>query len=412
MENEDSKIEITPPSPSNDPTEETGPSYEQVTEPTIEGTSGEEEQPSMGMFSNESISILSPDEMQQVGNPAQEEPTIETPVEAEEKVKETRKASISAEKKAAIYKALAEEFSEAGLLPADVNLEEFDGTLDGLKELVGKKEANFMEKYQESYASNFTGAKKRFLEIEDAFTNESEAMQVAQDLEFFNTVNEYQVSEDENVAKALYGKLLSSRGFTQEQITEAIEDADALGKLTDKAMEALPILRQGAEAYVHRSREQKEAMQRQQIEQAKQTFDDMLNSIDEREHMIKDMPFNKTHKEKIKERLSKAVYTDENGRNYTSIGHKQLSNPREFEILMAYYDELGLFDIDAKTGKFKPNLSKLRKTVTTQSSKKIDDIITDEDVRLSNGSYSGSAPLEGHERTESILSLLSRGYDK
>jgi hypothetical protein len=76
---------------------------------------------------------------------------------------------------------------------------------------------------------------------------------------------------------------------------------------------------------------------------------------------------------------------------------------------MAYYDELGLFDIDNKSGKFKPNLSKLKTVTKTKASKEIDNIISDVEVRQSNN-FSGGSPLDGQERTSSILSLLKDGF--
>jgi hypothetical protein len=396
---EDFSIEITPPTGDNDPM----PAAEEDSTPVVDSVESDDEgNDSVFDFSNETITVLSPEELQNVGK--KEDTFIETPDEVDNSQVQSR-ASLSDEKRAAVIKTLAEDFKNSGLLPEDIDLENFDGTIEGLKDLVGQKEAKFVEQYQQNYADNFSGAKKRFLQIENAFTTEAEAMRVAQDLEFFNTVTPDQIEEDESIAKALYSQYLSAKGFNEAEINEQIEDADALGKLTDKAKESLPLLRGGAEQYIEQSRQRKAAMEQQQIEQAKQTWDQMLQSVDDREHIIKELPFNKTHKDKIKTRLSQSVYTDDNGRNYTSIGYKQLSNPREFEVLMAYYDELGLFNIDEKTGRFRPDISKLKQVAKTRARKEIDDIISDEDVRMSNN-YGGGVVSDGNQHTSSIISFL------
>ena len=56
--------------------------------------------------------------------------------------------------------------------------------------------------------------------------------------------------------------------------------------------------------------------------------------------------------------MTTAVYKDQNGTEYTELGNKQRQNPQDFDMLVNYYEQLGLFNM--KDGKFSPDISKLK----------------------------------------------------
>ena len=91
------------------------------------------------------------------------------------------------------------------------------------------------------------------------------------------------------------------------------------------------------------------------------------------------------------------------GREFNSLMYKQHRNPVEFEMLINYYDTLGLFDIDGE-GKFKPNISKLKTVAKTEAVSELDKIIAAEEQR----GVGRNTSVETSKRTEGILSLLER----
>lgn len=358
----------------------------------------------------EGISIMSPDEINTQSGNTEEKAFIDNPDEKSTGTANNSSTNVSAEKRQAILKSVLSSLAEEGIvgeLPDD-----FDGSIDSIKSIFETTVDSVANEKVSKYKDNFSGAKKQFLEIEDAFSDERLAMKVAQDLQFYKTVTPEQISEDENVQKALYAQSLYSRGFTQDKVEEAIEDAITLGKLEQKAQEVHPSLLKGAEQYVENSRRQKEAIVAQRQEQEQQSFNDLMESIDSREHMIKGLPFTKTHKDKVKTSMATTVYTDKNGRAYNDVGHKQFQNPKEFDALLHYYNSLGLFNVDSETGKFKPDLSKLKKTVKSDAVKELDNIIADEAINNSNGMGSGSNNRSAEEHTSGILNLLKNGFSK
>ena len=155
------------------------------------------------------------------------------------------------------------EFIDEGIIATPESEEELEGSLDKLKELMkGTLEKSF-QGMTEQWKSNFSGAKKKFLEIEDSFNNADHAIQAAQDLEFFDNLREDQVKEDTNLQKNLYFRYLKSKNFSDADAAEQIEDADAIGKLEEKALKAVPELRKQTNYYVEQSKQQKAAEQAQ-----------------------------------------------------------------------------------------------------------------------------------------------------
>jgi len=80
-----------------------------------------------------------------------------------------------------------------------------------------------------------------------------------------------------------------------------------------------------------------------------------------------------------------------------------MRNPHEFEMLINYYDQLGLFDIN-KSGKFTPNIGKFKNIAKTKAVSEIDKIIASENDR----GFGRNTSAETTERSKSILDLLDR----
>jgi hypothetical protein len=80
---------------------------------------------------------------------------------------------------------------------------------------------------------------------------------MAQRLEFFDSVSEEDIKNDENLQKEIYYDLLTSKNFSQEQAIEAVQDAIQVGKLADKALKAVPELKNQAHGVVTQAKESK-----------------------------------------------------------------------------------------------------------------------------------------------------------
>lgn len=310
-----------------------------------------------------------------------EEGFILTPAERKEvKVEETENtATITTTTNSSeeIYKALIKELHESGIITlaeAD-KLEEIPGTKESIKNLLSKTVDSNVKKKEEDWKKGFTGAKKRFLEIEDAFTDTDRAIIMAQRLEFFDSLSVDKIKADKALQKQLYFEDLKLKNFSEEKALAAIEDAEALGKLEERSLESLPDLKKHADAIVAENKTKIEADRSKDEEEVTKSFESLISSIDEIDHFIPGLPLNKVTKDKLKANIITPVHKDESGKEYNSLMYKQSKNPSDFEKLINYFDTLGLFNMDEKTGKFKPDISKLKTVAKTEASSELDQII-------------------------------------
>jgi hypothetical protein len=319
------------------------------------------------------------------------------------------KETTSDERSAEIYKGLIKELVDANIITtaeAD-KLDELEGSLDTIKDLVDKTVKTNFKVAEEKWKENMPAAKKRFLEIEDAFDETDQAILMAQRLEFFDNIDEESIKADENLKKEIYYDLLKSKNFSDEQALEAIEDAVEVKKLQDKALKAIPELRTQANTVVTQAKEFKAEKTKKEIAAQNKAFESLISNIDARQSFIDGMNLNKVSKEKIKQNILNPVYKDDKtGREYNSLMYKQTRNPAEFEMLINYYDTLGLFNLD-KEGKFKPDISKLKQVAKTKAINDLDKIIAKEDRNVGK-----NTSVETSEKTGNILDMLERSMKK
>ena len=315
----------------------------------------------------------------------------------------------SNEKSEAIYKGLIKELVESNIITAAEadKLDELEGSLDTIKELMNKTVQTNFKAAEKQWKDNMPAAKKRFLEIEDSFDETDQAIMMAQRLEFFDQIDEKSIKSDENLQKEIYYDLLKSKNFSDEQAVEAIQDAIEVKKLESKAIKAIPELRNQANAIVTQAKEYKANRTKKEVETQNKAFESLISNIDARQSFIDGMNLNKISKDKIKQNILNPVYKDnKSGREYNSLMYKQTRNPAEFEMLINYYDTLGLFNLD-KEGKFKPDISKLKQVAKTKAINDLDKIIASEDRNVGR-----NTSVETSEKTGNILDMLERSMKK
>lgn len=309
------------------------------------------------------------------------------------------------------YSALIKDLVSEGVLtgPEGDELEEVlkDASSETVKKFVQNTVEKSFQAKQENWKKNLDPTKKRFLEIEDAFNETDAAIQMAQRLEFFENLSTEAVAEDENLQKNIYYEYLKERGFSDAEAAEAIEDASAVDKLQDKALKAIPALKNNAEAYVENSRQQKQAEMQQQKQANEEAFNRLINTIEEKEEFVPGLKMNKIAKDKLKANITSSVYQDDKGNKYTSLMYKQMRNPAEFEMLINYYDTLGLFNLDS-SGKFRPDISKIKNVAKTKAVSELDKVLAKEN---SKGIGQGNS-MASSDKTKSALDLLERAFNK
>lgn len=311
-------------------------------------------------------------------------------------------SSSDAKGSAALYKAFIKDMVKEGIISVEdgEDLEALEGNADTIKQLMDKTLDKKFQQKQEAWKNSLPKAKRRFLEIEDAFDSEDHAIQMAERLEFFDNLSEEDL-DNEKLQKQIYFEYLKSKNYSDEEANEEVEDADALGKLREKADKALPQLRKQAETIISQSREEKVKAQQQHQEKVAEQFNKLISTIDEKESFIEGINLNKVAKDKLKANITQPVYTDEKGRQYTSLMNKQRTNPAGFEMLINYFDTLGLFNMD-KSGNFKPDISKLKNVAKTKAVSELERVIESESER----GVGRNTSLDASDKSRSILNML------
>lgn len=313
-------------------------------------------------------------------------------------------------KNEAVYKALMKELVSSGVLTVEEveKLDELPGTLDTIKELVSKTVETGVKQTQENWKRNLDPTKKRFLEIEDAFDATDQAILMAQRLEFFDTVKAEEVQSDVNLQKQIYFELLKSKNFSDQDAMEAINDAEQMNKLQEKSLKAIPELRKQANEVVEGARLEKETKTKAEQEAQAKMFDSLVQNIESRDAFIDGLNLNKVAKDKLKANIMNPVHRDpETGVEYNSLMYKQKRNPVEFEMLINYYDTIGLFNLD-KEGKFKPDISKLKTVAKTAAITELDKVIASEEQR----GVGRNTSVETSQKTQGLLSMLENAFNK
>lgn len=280
-----------------------------------------------------------------------------------------------------------------------------DASVDTIKELMTNTVEEAFKAKEKKWKNSFSGSKKRFLEIEDSFDDADYAIQMAQRLDYLDNLDEGSIEDNVNLQKQLYAEHLRSKNFTDDEIKESLEEAEAIDKLGEKAKRALPALREQANTVVTQSREQKLQRQQEMAKQHEQQYNSLMESIDSKDEFIPGLKLNKTVKDKIKENITAPVHKDKEGREYTSLMYKQKRNPSEFQMLINYYDSIGLFNIGSDNS-FKPDISKLKNVAKSKAVNELDKVIQREESQGVGRRNS----QQGSKQTESALDLLERAY--
>jgi hypothetical protein len=212
------------------------------------------------------------------------------------------------------------------------------------------------------------------------------------------------VKENVDLQKQIYYEQLVAKNFSHEDAIEAIDDALAVNKLEEKALKAIPELKSQSEAIVREAKDAKETKSKAELEAQTKAFESLLSNVDSRDAFIDGLTLNKVAKDKLKANIINPVHTDpKTGKEYNSLMYKQHRNPAEFEMLINYYDTLGLFNID-KEGKFKPDITKIKAVAKTAAINELDKVIATEEQR----GVGRNTSMETSKKTEGILSMLER----
>ena len=184
-----------------------------------------------------------------------------------------------------VYSALIKELVDNGIIDAPGE----DTVVESSEDLVALFDRSVNSKVNQTldqFKGSFSGAKKMFLEIEDYFDDETVAMKVAKDLDYYGRITPAVIKSNEAVQKDLVSRYLRMKGMNQNEIAEALKEADALAKLEDKALQAFPQLQQAASQFIEGKKQEAAMREHQREQQTQEFFNNMLKGVDEAEELV------------------------------------------------------------------------------------------------------------------------------
>lgn len=276
---------------------------------------------------------------------------------------------------------------DEGILP-NLNLEEYDGTVDGLIEATRNQVYNGIEEYKQSLPEEA----QRILRGVEAGVPFEQLVELNKQQLQYNNIDEETLSSDENLQKQVvkdYYKQTSR--FSDEHIDKMIERLSDLGELEEESKISVKELAKFQEERQQQAIQQAEQERQRVIEEQQKQLDNFKKILEQTEEVIPGVKVSKSIKEKIERNITTPVAYDQNGNPINKIGKYRNENPIDFEIKLNYLFEATKgftdFSIFSKKGK-------------SEALKELENVSKSLDSR--NASGSNKAPKANKDVTESI----------
>ena len=358
------------------------------TESSIEPKEDIKEEPQTSEDNSENVledglKMLSPQELRASNKGVNEDNIEETSETVSDKKVNANNVDID-------IKALAGVLSNKGLL--ELNEET---SLESEEDLLGLMEQQTAEKADsmlEGWIKNLPPKAQAYLGLIEDGVDADMSVGLVESKAFVENLSAQSPSEDLESAYRLY---LSNLGMSEEEISEEVEEAKDLSKLSDKALKAKPKLVAAIGKEEANAKNVIAQRARQEQEQRDEYIKTLENSIETSNELIAGMKLTPKMKEKIKDSFMIAV-EEKDGVPLNQVNANRTRNPQAFDILLHYYTQLGLFNINEK-GVAKPDISALRRKVTSDTTNSLLDIVTE---KQSKGEVSS--------KTSSFIDKLSK----
>jgi hypothetical protein len=303
----------------------------------------EQEEMNYDPFANIDLSMFETDAIvneEEVVNEELEKET-DTPVEDTEAGDNTEeqeedngeKPSSQETKDSSPFTPFAKLLVEEGATP-NLNLEEFDGTPQGLIKAIQQEIEYNTNMYKESLDPRVKWLQDNIDEgvaFEDLLAIDKQRMSL-------NFITEDTLSTDENVQKQIVKEYLKeTTKFSDSLIDKQIERLEITGELTDEAKGYFEELKQINAAKEQQAVEQAKVRQQEFRQQQEKILNDFKETLEKTEEIIPGIKLNRNIKDQIFKTLTTPVAQDPNtGAPLNAIAKARLEDPINFEKNLAY----------------------------------------------------------------------------
>jgi hypothetical protein len=298
------------------------------------------------------------------GDEKQDEPVIEDITKKENTEHthtEEKDDSSSKVKNSSPYVLLAKHLAEEGLLSEEyLNELEEDDSINGLTSALYKQ----LDTITETKLKNYGPEIQEFVSLTEAGVDRNTAKALVKESFDLNKITDDLLETDEKVQENVVKQYLIKLGQSEDEIEEQIEYLKDTDKLYSKSINYKSKLDLLNKQEIENEKRKAALMQEENKRNTEKILSDVRSKIDSYNEIVPGVKVPKNVKEKIFKNLTTPVAIDENNNPVTFIQSVRAKDPINFEILLNYYAEIGLFD-----GKF-DSIIKGTKTKTVEELEK------------------------------------------
>jgi len=250
-------------------------------------------------------------------------------------------------------------FEKIGVTDEDLK-DDPEAVLDLLDKIYYKDAQEIADEY---INNNLNDYQKKFVELVEEGVSESVAASIIKDYKAIDGIDEDKIreSEDGSVAKAIYKMYLKeTTKFSDAKIDSEIEKKFELGLLEDEAVDCLDELKE-----IVKNKEQLEIEKVRKMEESQKQ--ETLKKVEELKKLLEEtnevagLKLTKELKNKWKKQYEPVEVTINGEKKVVSpLVATQMKNPTEFDALIKFYNAIGLFNYDGRTGRFSPDFKVLK----------------------------------------------------
>lgn len=224
---------------------------------------------------------------------------------------------------------------DEGILP-NLNIEEFDGTGEGLMKAMDDQISSGIEMYKDQLPEQI----KKFVENYEEGVPLSTLLEIDSRREQYKAIPVEKVETDKELQKSLVHEFYKqTTRFSEEKISKLIQQADDIDELKDEAKtahEGLVAIQDEFEA----DEKAKVAEQRDlEIKRNETRLTEFKETLEKTQEIIPGIKVNPNSKKRIESILTTSVAQDERGNPLNEISKYRLEHPYEYDIMLAHiYD--------------------------------------------------------------------------
>lgn len=280
---------------------------------------------------------------------------------------------------------------DEGVLP-NLNIKEFDGTAEGLKDAMISEILGAVDMYKDSLPPR----------VRDLINNYEDGVSFEKLLELdrtsvtIETLDNNKVEDDTDLQKQLVTDYLKrTTKFNDKKIEKMVDSMEDSGELEDEAKSSLVELKAIIEKEKEHEKKAVQLQQKQMEEARRQELTALHEKIRTTQEIIPGIKVNDKVRQTVLTSMTQPVGYDQTGRPVNRIVAARMENPIEFEMKLHYLFEL--------TKGFK-DFSKLAEKGRKDASRQFEEAVEDLD-RTIDGGIETKSPTLGNKSRDFLKGL-------